>query len=267
MKKFIFVGSAIFFSARAASAESLSFTSVWSKINEKSAAQESSRLQTESLTESQSRASRHWLPKVYIDTRTYQTNDPGSSFFGLLEQRSVKQTDFSPDSINHPDTHLYTRGALGVDLALYEGGMRSSQVDLFKHSVAAQKSVTSQIQIEQYSAVGLSYGSISVLEQQKIRLQALSSEVVRMISGYQLGSQSNPVGYSGLLGMKSLANRLSGLIKQYETQSRSHYAALTEMGLKDHHWSPENIESSVFVNRYFSLNFTHKIAHNPLVNL
>lgn len=252
MKKFIFVGSVIFFVASAARAETLSFGSAWCKVNEGSAAQESSRLQAESLIESQSRASRHWLPKVYIDARTYQTNDPGTSFFGLLEQRSIKQTDFSVDSINHPDPHVYTRGALGVDLALYEGGMKSSQVDLLEHSVAAQKSVTSQIQIEQYSAVGLSYGSIAVLEQQKGRLQELNSEVTRMINGYQLGSKSNPVGYSGLLGMKSLANRLSGLIKQYEAQSRSHYATLSEMGLKDQDWSPEDIESIVFVNRYFS---------------
>ncbi len=64
MKKIIFLGSLIFFAASAARAETLSFGSAWSKINERSAAQESSRLQTESLIGSQSRASRHWLPKV-----------------------------------------------------------------------------------------------------------------------------------------------------------------------------------------------------------
>ncbi|MBK7842475.1 MAG: TolC family protein [Bdellovibrionales bacterium] len=257
MKKFIILGSVIFVSAIPARAETLSFASAWSKISERSAAQESSRLQTESLTEAQSRASRHWLPKVYIDARTYQTNDPGASFIGVLEQRSIKQADFSPDSINYPDTQLFTRGALGVDLALYEGGMKSSQVELFKHSVAAQKIAASQIQVEEYSTVGLSYGSIAVLEQQKIKLQALASEIERMINGYQLGSKSNPVGYSGLLGMKSLANRLSGLIKEYEAQSRSHYAALSEMGLKGQNWSPESIDTYAFVNRYF-FDFSHQ---------
>ncbi|OFZ30070.1 MAG: hypothetical protein A2622_09455 [Bdellovibrionales bacterium RIFCSPHIGHO2_01_FULL_40_29] len=229
----------------------LSFASVWNKINQDSAAQESSRLQTESLTESQKKASHHWLPKIYIDAKTYQTNAPGASFFGLLEQRAVQASDFNPDLINQPEAKSYARGALGIDLPLYEGGMKSSQVDLFKHSVAAQKNATSQVQIEQYSSVGLSYGSISVLEQQKNKLQALSSEVSRMIKGYQLGSKSNPVGYSGLLGMKSLANRLSGLISQHEAQSRSYYAALSEMGLKDQQWSPEIIDSSLFVSRYF----------------
>ena len=251
MKKLILLGTTTLFITGSVHAETLSFASAWNKINEGSAAQESSRLQTESLTESQARVSRHWLPKVYLDAKTYQTNDPGASFFGLLEQRSIKQTDFNPDSINHPDSHIYTRGALGLDLALYEGGMKSSQVDLFRHSVAAQQNTTSQIQVEQYSTVGLSYGSLSVLEQQRIRLQGLSSEVSRMIKSYQLGSKSNPVGYSGLLGMKSLANRISGLLNQYDAQSKAHYAVLRELGLRDSSWSPENINSNTFVTRYF----------------
>jgi hypothetical protein len=256
MKKLIYVEIAVFFAAglamELAHSETVSFTSAWSQINKTSAAQETSRLQTESLTESQTRASRHWLPKIYFEAKGTQTNDSGASFFGLLEQRSLKQTDFNPDSINHPESHLYTRGALGVDLALYEGGMKSSQVDLLAHTVAAQKNVTSQIQLEQYSAVGLAYGSIAVLDQQKTRFQILNAEVSRLIKGYQLGSQSNPVGYSGLLGMKSLINRVNGLLSQYEAQRRSHYATLHELGLKDAQWSPENIDSMAFVDRYFS---------------
>jgi outer membrane protein TolC len=232
-------------------AETLSFTSVWKQINEVSVAQEASRLQTQSLDEAQSRASRHWLPKLYLDAKSYQTNDPGASFFGLLEQRSITQSDFNPDSINHPDSHLYTRGALGIDLPLYEGGMKSSQVDLYSHSVLAQKNTTLQTQIEQYAMVGQSYGALAVLEQQKNKLQVLGSEISRLIGGYKLGSRSNPVGYSGLLGMKSLANRINGLINQYEAQTKAYYAALNEMGLKETQWSPESMDSNTFVNRYF----------------
>ncbi len=233
-------------------AETLSFKSAWNRINANSAAQESSRLQTEALSEAQSRATRHWLPRIYLDAKSYQTNDPGASFLGLLEQRSLQQSDFSPDSINHPDTHIYTRGALGVDFPLFEGGLKSAQIDLYKHSVAAQQNSTSQIQIEQYSQVGLSYGSIIILELQKNKLQTLNTEITKMIKDYRLGSKSNPIGYSGLLGMKSLRNRLIGLISQYEAQSRSYYAILKEMGLKDTEWSPESLESLAFVNNYLS---------------
>ena len=238
-----------------AKAETLSFSTVWSQINNNSAAQQSSKLQTEALSEAQSRSSRHWLPRIYLDARGYQTNDPGASFFGLLEQRSIGQADFDPNAINHPESNVYTRGALGLDWAVYEGGIKSSQVDFFKHSVSAQKNATSQIQLEQYSAVGLYYGSIAIIRDYKLKLETLNSEVGRFIKSYQLGSKGNPVGYSGLLGLKSLANRLSGLLNQYEAQSQAHYAALGELGIKNQNWSPEVIDSNNFVSRYF-LNFT-----------
>ena len=122
-----------------AKAETLSFSTVWSQINNNSAAQQSSKLQTEALSEAQSRSSRHWLPRIYLDARGYQTNDPGASFFGLLEQRSIGQADFDPNAINHPESNVYTRGALGLDWAVYEGGIKSSQVDFFKHSVSPFK--------------------------------------------------------------------------------------------------------------------------------
>lgn len=244
----------------------LSFSSVWSKIDEGSLAQESSRLLNEALEESQKRASHHWLPKVYLNVKSYQSNDPGASFVGLLDQRSLTQNDFNPDSINHPDSHLYTRGALGFDLALYEGGMKVSQVEAFKHSAAAQKNTTAQIHLEQYSIVGLSYGSIAILEEQKRKLQSLSSEIARMIQRYQLGNKSNPVGYSGLLGMKSLANRISGIINQFEAQSRSYYATLSELGLKESNWIPENIDSETFVNKYFSANSNQSNQEDALTS-
>lgn len=230
----------------------LSFVSVWNQINENSTSQEASRLQEKSLNESVVRSSRHWLPQIYLDVKAYQTNEPGASFFGLLEQRALKQNDFNPDLINHPAAQVYTRGALGLDLPLYEGGIRVDEKAMYTHELAAQQNMTTQIQLEQYAHVGLSYGSIAVLEQQKNRLQALNTEVLQMIKSYQLGSKSNPVGYSGLLGMKSLSNRLMGLINQYEAQRKSHYALLSEMGLQNQEWVPEAVGSNIFVRRYFS---------------
>lgn len=242
-------------------AKSLAFEEAWKIINEGSAAQESSRLQGEAYAEAHARAARHWLPRLYIDAKSYQTDDPGNSFFGLLEQRALQASDFNPDSVNHPDSHLYTRGALGVDLPLFEGGMKSSQVDMYQHLSRAQEKATSQVQIEQYAQVGLSYGSLSVIEQQKNKLQVLNEEIERMIKGYQLGNKSNPVGYSGLLGMRSLANRLNGLIKQYEAQSKSHFVALNEMGLKGGDWSPVAIDSSEFVKKYLATSVASEASY------
>ena len=253
--------SILLFVTGTSQAQNLPFTEAWNQINSGSAAQESSRLQTESLNESKDRAGRHWLPKVYLDARSYQTNDPGTSFIGLLQQRSVEQSDFNPDLINHPDTQTYTRGVLGVDLPLYEGGAKSSEVELLNYSVRAQKSVTAQFQLEQYSQASTSYATIAIFNQQRTKLSELSTQISRLIKSYQLGSKSNPVGYSGLLGMKSLANRLQGIKLQYDAQIKSSYAVLKEMGLKNNDWLPVFSNSTEFVDRYLAPNSTPEVSY------
>lgn len=235
-----------------AQAGTVTFPEVWNTIDRSSPAQEASRLQTEGVVESQARASKHWLPRIYLDAKSYQTNDPGSSFFGLLEQRRVEAADFNPDSLNHPDSKLFTRGALGLDLALYEGGMKVSQVAMLEHAVMAQKLTTSQIQVEQYAQAGLSYGSIAILTRQQQKLRDLGDELKRLLKNYQLGQKSNPVGYSGLLGMKSVANRIAGLIDQYEAQRKAYSSALAEMGYKAESWSPESLDAKMFVDKYLA---------------
>ncbi|MFZ3229615.1 MAG: TolC family protein [Pseudobdellovibrio sp.] len=249
--KTLFISLIIFSISNVSFAETLSFPMVWKQINSDSVAQESSRLQTESLNASKERTERHWFPKVYLDIKGYQTNDPGSSFFALLEQRSLQQNDFNPDAINHPNTNFYTRGALGLDLALFEGGANTSHVDLLKYAVQAQENTTSQIQVDQYSQIGFSYGSIGILTKQITKIHDLSSVIERFLKNYQLGNKSNPVGYSGLLGMKSLANRLTGLMSQYQAQSKSYYAVINELGLKNSNWTPEDQNTLHFVERYF----------------
>ncbi len=234
-------------------AGSLSFKEVWSQIESTSPAQEAAHLQVQSLEEARARADRHWLPKVYVDARTYQTNDPGQSFFGLLEQRKVTQSDFDPNALNHPGTSTYTRGALGLDLPLFEGNMKVSQSALYDHSLKAQKMTSSQIQLEQYSQVGIAYGSIIVLQAQIEKLNNVSDEIQKLLKRYQIGQKSNPVGYSGLLGLKSLANRISGLLEQYKAQEQAYYKTLKEMGVQNQGWTPEAVPSQKFVEDYLSL--------------
>jgi len=232
--------------------EQLSFPDIWNQINADSSAQQASHLQAQAISESKERASRHWLPRLYLDARSYQSNDPGDNFIGLLEQRSLQTTDFNPSSVNNPGINTFSRGAIGLDLPLYEGGTKATLVEVLKHSEAAQKISTSQIQLEQYSQVGFSYGALAIIERQKNKLQVLSLEIQHLLKSYKIGNKSNPVGYSGLLGIQSLSNRLAGLIKQVDAQIHSHQASLHELGVKQKDWSPsiKNIES--FIAEYFS---------------
>jgi hypothetical protein len=73
------------------------------------------------------------------------------------------------------------------------------------------------------------------------------------MKNYQLGQKSNPVGYSGLLGMKSFANRVAGLIDQWQAQEKAAFAVLREMGIQDQSWSPQNLETREFIDQYFPI--------------
>lgn len=233
-----------------AQAEPVPFPEVWNSISQASPGLKAAELQSQAAMKAKDRAGRHWLPRLYLDARSYQTNAPGQSFIGLLEQRSLRQSDFNPDSINSPDSEVFTRGSLGADLALYEGGMKSAQFDLQSHLSQSQAHEAAGVKVEQYSEVAKAYGSLGLLEQQKKKLLSLKQIIERLLKGYQIGVKSNPVGYSGLLGLKSLANRVQGLLVQYEAQSQAYYMALKEMGFATDGWSPQAEETTVFVDKY-----------------
>lgn len=212
---------------------------VWVQIHGESPMQKSAQLQVESFEASKDRASLHWLPRLYLDAKHYQTNEAGSQFFGLLQQRSLENTDFNANDINHPKITWSTRAALGVDWALYEGGMKSAQSSMYTEMSQAQKKASSQLALEQYAQVAQFYGSIGLIQQQKQKISDLLKVIERLTKSYQIGQRSNPVGYSGLLGLKSLSNRLMGLLSQYEAQQNSYHASLKEMGLKEDLWAPQ----------------------------
>lgn len=238
----------------AAADSTISFDHIWLQIKAKSAMREASQLQVQSAEEANRRAARHWWPKVYLDGRLYQTNDPGPVFFGLLEQGKVSAADFDPSLLNRPETSNFSRLALGVDLPLYEGGIKSHQVDFFAHQLQAQKYTSSQVEIEEYAQVGQAYATVSVLKLKLHKLSSILDEIRVLLNSYQIGEKSNPVGYSGLLGLKSLSNRLNGLLEQYRAQQRAGYKTLQTLGVEEEKWEPESFNSIQFVERYFVTN-------------
>ena len=82
------------------------------------------------------------------------------------------------------------------------------------------------------------------------RLSALSARVGELISRYSIGSQSNPVGYSGLLGLRSLKNRVAGELLTVHSQEQGSRESLTEkMNQKEQVWSPRSEEPLKFLER------------------
>lgn len=246
-----FVFICFVFTTLAASAEEVPFKQIWEEIFKTSPGFKAAQYEYESAEEAKYRAARHWFPRIYVDVRSYQTNDPGQSFIGLLEQRSLQASDFNPDTINHPEAEIYSRGALGLDLPLYEGGMKASQFSLQTHLSTSQINEANNVRAEQYAEVAKSYGSIGHLDQQREKLVSIKQIIERVLKSYQIGVRSNPVGYSGLLGLRSLNNRIAGLIIQYQAQVNAYYFAIEEMGFKSKKWTPVFEDSISFANKYF----------------
>lgn len=254
MKKMNLLFSLLFFVPIASKADSLSLRQVWDKVSGQSLSQEAAKLQVQSSQLSIDKADRHWLPRVYFDARGFKTNDPGTSFFSLLEQRSLEAADFNVASINEPDYHVYVRSALGLDMPLYEGGFKTTYAQMQKYQHRADELQFSQIENQQYAEVAKSYGALSLLLQQKQKTEDIYSFILKLQKNYRLGSKSNPLGYSGLLGLQSLSNRLQMILNQYQGQIETIYRALAELGVEVNAWSPALQTSSVeFVNRYMSI--------------
>ncbi len=251
MKNLIFI-TLTFTSTLTFAQNKMNFTAVWNQVQSNSAALSASEAAVASKKEANSNAKLHWLPTVYLDAKTYRTNDPGNSFFGLLEQKSLQQSDFSTTSINNPGSNQFTRSALGVDFPLYEGGLKSNKTELTNNLLQAQTYEDSQLKIDQYAMTGMLYSSINSLEDQLSKINDLQNRLTALSKNYRLANKANPVGYSGSLGMKALENRILGLKNYFQTQISNSYKMLTAMGLKETNWQPEKKSATDFINIYFS---------------
>lgn len=232
-------------------AEELSLEEVWRIISDASQSQHAAQLRYEATAVAKTRASYHWLPQIYLDAKTYATDDPALTFMGILSERSVSSDDFNPSFLNHPGNHVFNRAALGIDWPLYEGGMKVAEVALRDHYLASSAASMKQVQTQQYTEVARNYGSLGSLANQKNKLVALQKIITRILENYKIGNQINPVGYSGLLGLKNLNNRLQGLLIENQAKTLAIKDELAVLGLKERVWTPKKWTADSFVDRYF----------------
>ena len=232
-------------------AQELKLEDVWREIAKDSKVQNAAQLDVEAASAASERAKINWLPRAYLDVKSFETNDPGLSFFGKLSERAVTTNDFDPTALNHPASSLYTRGALGIDLALYEGGMKSSQREMQDHLLAGKKEEQHQVLTNEFVEVAQAYGAINSLADQRENLNDIQTGLLRLIKSYKLGNRSNPVGYSGLLGLKALSNRIQALINENRSKGAAHREELSQLGLKQGDWRPTKSKAVEYVARYF----------------
>lgn len=194
------------------------FDEIWEGVKKSAPSLKALQSEVEAAQINQHRTLRHFYPRVWTGGRVFSTNDPGASFMYTLQQRQISTTDFAPVSLNQPGNHIFEQLTLGVDLSLYEGGMRVAEAKVAAKGVEAKSWEEQAQRLAEYARAAQGYAALLVLNLQRQQLQSLSNHVSGVLENYGLGSKSNPVGYSGLLGLKNLRNRIEGLLVENEAK-------------------------------------------------
>ncbi len=198
------------------SAEEYTFLDVWKTIHNESPLVKKATNELESQKKSEVRSSFHWFPRVYSDAKVYSTNDPGNNFISNLEQRKIKNSDFSPNELNRPGDHVFEYVGIGLDLPLYEGGAKQAIAQSAAKMTQAKELEKTSVEISEYGKLARIYLDLILIKSYEHKLQKLDTEVIETIRRYKIGDLSNPVGHSGKIGLQALSNQIQGLINESE---------------------------------------------------
>jgi outer membrane protein TolC len=231
----------------------LEFGRIWNLVKSNSPAMKGALYEFEAAKIGTERAGRHGYPRVYFTGRAFATNDPGASFMYTLQQRQVGLADFTPTALNQPGNSFFEQGTLGIDLTLYEGGGRVAQAEAAGR-VAEGKSWESKAQvISDYAQAANDYAALLILTKVRKDLLELREGVSGIVEHYTIGSKSNPVGYSGLLGLKNLLNRIDGLLVENEGTVASKRSSIQTLAINlPDDWQPSPDRSKNFLAKVFS---------------
>jgi len=200
------------------------FDAIWSSIEERSPSLKSEANENAAADVQVSRAKGHWVPRLSLNAGIVSTDDPGKALFSNLGSRSLQATDLSPSLMNHPSREWVKSGSALIDWSLFEGGAKQSVVRGAKLLKESQVLSLAARKKELYSELVRDFGKLASLNAEQFGVQELQEKLSRLVERYKVGSRDNPVGYSGLLGMRSLINRLDSVLAQNEAQ----VAALVE---------------------------------------
>ncbi|MCB0364322.1 MAG: TolC family protein [Bdellovibrionaceae bacterium] len=237
--KNIILGALLAASFGARGDNNLKFSEIWAKIRVHAPELQQKNQERQAAEAAAQAAKKHWLPRLSVGAQALNTDAPGNSLFLKLGQREIQAADFSPTELNDPDRETYIMSGAQLDWALYEGGRGQ------KGSEAGGKMAEAASQAEQaqslflYTTALRDYRDLTALYSQQASLSEVEQLVNQVLAKYQVGRKGNPVGYSGLLGLKGLRNRVVGLKQANGAESQGIKSNLSQKagGLGDT-WSP-----------------------------
>lgn len=236
--------------ATAQTANSLSFENVWLRLSTASPTLRSAGHEADAAKVEANRTGRHWWPRLFADARAFTTNDAGTILFSKLATRSLTGMDLSPFAMNHPGELVFQRATIGTEFALFEGGSKIAETD-FRDKVAQGRAYEKMsMTVQEYAETAAQYGSLLVLENHEAELLPIRTLVSATISSYELGARGNPVGYSGLLGLKNLRYRIEGELEMIRAHRDGTRVALSERAALPAEWRALGMPVPDFVERY-----------------
>ncbi|MFI5304384.1 MAG: TolC family protein [Nitrospiria bacterium] len=235
----------------------ISFKDVWSMVQENAPSEKASELELDAIRIENERALREKYPRLYMDVRAYSTDDPVLSFMSVLGQRQLQSSDFAPESLNEPGNQFYQKATLGADWNLYDGGLQNSKLRFEEKTLLAKTYAQKNDTQELYYQTALLYGTAMIFQEQATQLARLLDSTQKLLEHYRIGVKDNPLGYSGLLGLKTVTNKIDELLSENESLTHSAKMALEERAVKlPKLWSPMKNSGQdpilAFVNSYLN---------------
>jgi hypothetical protein len=189
-------------------AEQISFPKLWEMVANHSPSAKAIILEKEASNKSTERLSKYIFPTFYANSRLMATNDPGLTFMNFLNEGQVKQEDFVPSNLNSPSNHIFNQSDVGIDYLIYDSGSRASLLSAKEHESKAIEYEQSFNLLNQYVHTFQYFSGYVLTKNYVSEIKAREINLNSIISKYQVGHKSNPVGYNGLLSLKGIQNKI-----------------------------------------------------------
>ncbi len=235
-------------------AEPLAFENLWERIREQSPELRARAAGVAAAEQASTRSGLHWMPRLFLDARGLSTNDPGMNFSAALSQRAIQAVDFQPALLNSPGTHSFLMTGIGLELPLFEGGAGVATARAESILLEAERVELAGAGLSARSEAAGDYGRLLSIESSRVRLQELHARLQGVLAGYTVGAASNPVGYSGLLGLKGLRIRIEASLRELSMErGRLQHALALRAALENPDWSPKGEPLESFLDRILPL--------------
>ena len=235
-------------------AEQISFPKLWEMVVNHSPSSKAFLLQKEASDKATQRLSKYIFPTFYANSKLIATNGPGLTFMNFLEEGKVRQEDFVPSNLNSPSSHIFNQSDIGLDYLIYDSGSRASLLRAKEHESKAVEYEKYSNLLSQYVHTLQYFSSYILTKNYASEIKNREINVNSIISKYRVGEKSNPVGYSGLLSLKGILNKIELIQLELNSNLNQVKNSLKLMvGNPEMNFEPNSISFENLMQTYASL--------------